>query len=92
MMKQNLRIEILSRPGCHLCDEAKDAIQRVAARLPLMNIALVVTNIDLDPSLREKYGFDVPVVFLEGKEVFRHRMDEPDFERKLIQQWNTSTS
>jgi hypothetical protein len=91
MSEHPLRIEIYSRPGCHLCDQAKDAILHVAARYPKVRLELVVTNIDLDAALRERYGFDIPVVMLEGKEIFRHRVNELDFERKLTQLWNTST-
>jgi glutaredoxin len=72
---------VYSRPGCHLCDEAKATIQSsgVADRFTLEEI-----NIESDEELLRKYRYDIPVVTLNGVEVFRHRVDKDKF-RKLIQ-------
>ena len=44
-MPESIRIEIYSRPGCHLCDEAKAVIEPFSERYPL---ELTVTNVDSD--------------------------------------------
>ena len=88
-MPKSIRIEIYSRPGCHLCDDAKAVIQTFGQRYP---IELVVTDVDSDNALREAYGMEIPVVMIEGKEAFRHRVEGAALERKLKELWNPSTS
>ena len=72
---------VYSRPGCHLCDEAKLAIQGagVSDRFTLEEI-----NIESDPELLRKYRYDIPVVMIDGVEAFRHRVNADKF-RGLIQ-------
>ena len=48
-MPESIRIEIYSRPGCHLCDEAKAVIEPFSERYSL---ELTVTNVDSDANLR----------------------------------------
>ena len=84
-MPESIRIEIYSRPGCHLCDEAKAVIEPFAARYPL---ELRVTNVDTDPDLRAAYGTEIPVILINGTEAFRHRVDARALERKLRELWN----
>jgi hypothetical protein len=40
-------------------------------------------NIDDDPLLRERYGSDIPVIFINGVKAFKHRVDPQEFKRKL---------
>ena len=40
-------------------------------------------NIDEDLALRDRYGDDVPVIFINGVKVFKHRVDPSEFKRKL---------
>lgn len=90
-MTRSIFIEIYSRPGCHLCDDAKSVIDRIGARMRIaVNVA--VTNVDDNPEHRAAYGTDIPVVFIEGEEAFRHRVAESELERKLRELWNRSTS
>jgi len=88
-MPESIRIEIYSRPSCHLCDDAKAAIEPLICRY---SIALVVTDVDSDDALRQAYGSEIPVVMINGKEAFRHRVDGAMLERKLSELWNKSTS
>ena len=88
-MPESIRIEIYSRPGCHLCDDAKAAIEPFVRRY---SIDLTVTDVDSDAALREAYGFDIPIVMINGKEAFRHRVESGTLERKLKELWNPSTS
>ena len=56
------------------------------------SIELTVTDVDSDAALRQAYGFDIPVVMIDGIEAFRHRVDSGTLERKLKELWNKSTS
>jgi glutaredoxin len=88
-MQESIRIEIYSRPGCHLCDEAKAVIEPFSSRFPLK---LTVTNVDSSAELRAAYGTEIPVVMINGVEAFRHRVDARALERKLKELWKPSTS
>ena len=75
-----LDVTLYTRPGCHLCDEAKALIG------PLLRGAgarLREVNIDADPILRARYDLDVPVIFLGARKVAKHRVDLEQFRRQL---------
>jgi hypothetical protein len=67
------RIRMLGRPGCHLCDEARAVIARVAADL---GVAWEEQSILDDPSLLEQYGEQIPVTFVDGRQHDYWRVDE----------------
>ena len=72
---------VYSRPGCHLCDEAKHAIDCAGCQ---DQFTFAEINIESDPELLRKYQYDIPVVTIDGAEVFRHRVDSQKF-RELVQ-------
>ncbi|HEU5459817.1 MAG TPA: glutaredoxin family protein [Pyrinomonadaceae bacterium] len=71
---------IYSRPGCHLCDEAKAAIQ-TAGHSDLFTLEEI--NIESDTELLRKYKYDIPVVTIDGVERFIHRVDPKEFIRLI---------
>jgi glutaredoxin len=71
---------IYSRPGCHLCDEAKSAMQAAGCN---ESFTLEEVNIESDKELLRKYQYDIPVVTINGVEAFRHRVDIAEFRRKF---------
>jgi glutaredoxin len=73
-------VTLYTRPGCHLCDEAKAAI---APLLREFGAALREINIDADPVLKERYGLDIPVIFIGQKKAAKHRVDLEQFRRQL---------
>jgi glutaredoxin len=73
-------VTLYARPGCHLCEEAKAAI---APLLREYGAALREVNIDDDAVLRERYGWDVPVIFLGAHKVAKHRVNVERFRRQL---------
>ena len=73
-------ITLYTRPGCHLCDEAKSAI---APLLREFGATLNEVNIDADTVLKERYGWDVPVIFVGPKKAAKHRVDLEQFRRQL---------
>ena len=75
-------VTLYTRPGCHLCDEAKAAI---APLLGEFGATLREVNIDDDPVLRERYGSDVPVIFLGARKAAKHRVDAQQFRRQLAE-------
>jgi thiol-disulfide isomerase/thioredoxin len=75
-----IALTIYSRPGCHLCDEMKDVVRRVAQSVPL---SLEEIDISTDPSLEARYGLDIPVLMVEGKKAAKYRIGEDDLRRIL---------
>ena len=73
-------VELLSRTGCHLCDEARRLVQRVTAET---GVSWTETDIDADPALRAEFGELVPVVRVDGKELGYWRIDEGRLRRAL---------
>ena len=61
------RVVIYSRPGCHLCDEAKLAI--AAAQCP-DEYTLAEIDIESDPELLRRHRYDIPVITINGEEAF----------------------
>jgi 4a-hydroxytetrahydrobiopterin dehydratase len=70
----SLTVTMYTRANCSLCDKAKAAILSSGVNVPLVEV-----DIDTDPRLRAKYTNDVPVVVVDGKEAFRHRVDPAEF-------------
>ena len=84
-MPKPIRIDIYSRPGCHLCDEAKAVIEPFRERYV---VVLRTINVESSADLENRYGSDIPVVLVNGDEAFRHRVDRTELERKLKALWN----
>ncbi|HKR14355.1 MAG TPA: glutaredoxin family protein [Pyrinomonadaceae bacterium] len=75
------QVIIFSRPGCHLCDEAKQAIQSAGCS---DRFTLAEVNIESDDELLKKYKYDIPVVTIDGVEAFRHRVDAHEFKIRVV--------
>ena len=73
-------VTLYTRPGCHLCDEAKSAI---APLLQEFGFALREVNIHADPVLKDRYGWDIPVIFIGQRKAAKHRVDLGQFRRQL---------
>lgn len=72
---------IYSRPGCHLCDEAKAAIQNAGCN---DSFTLEEINIESDDELLKKYKYDIPVITIDGVEAFKHRVNPEEFKIRVI--------
>jgi glutaredoxin len=66
-------VTVYTRPGCHLCDDAREVLERVHARAPF---TLVEVNIETDDALHARYLERIPVVALDGEELFDYFVDE----------------
>ena len=75
-----LHLTIYSRPGCHLCDEMKEIVRRVARSVPL---SVDEVDISRDPALEERYGLQIPVLMIEGKKAAKYRIAEETLMRML---------
>ena len=72
---------IYSRPGCHLCEEAKAAIAQAGCT---DQFTLEEINIESDNELLIKYKYDIPVITIDGLETFIHRLTPQEFRQKIL--------
>jgi glutaredoxin len=75
-------VTLYTRPCCHLCEEAKSAI---APLLREFSAVLREVNIEKDAALEERYGLDIPVIFIGARKAAKHRVDVGQFRRQLEQ-------
>lgn len=68
------RVELYTRRGCHLCDEAKADLLRLRDELPF---ALIELDVDSDPALQQDYGMLVPVLVVDGRRLSELRLELP---------------
>jgi glutaredoxin len=75
-----VQLTLIGKPGCHLCDEARDAIARVRAELAERGIETALEELDIleDPQLARRHSEDIPVVQINGR---RHAIWRVDPER-----------
>lgn len=71
---------LYTRAGCHLCDAAKEELDRLRAKA---DFRLQVVDIDSDSELREKFNEEVPVVFIHGRKAFKYRVEPGEFLKRL---------
>ncbi|OLE35919.1 MAG: hypothetical protein AUG48_09340 [Actinobacteria bacterium 13_1_20CM_3_68_9] len=74
-------VTLYTRPGCHLCDEARDAI--VALRKEVPPFELTEVNIEHDDGLLARYLERIPVVAVDGNTVSELQIDLDALRRLL---------
>jgi glutaredoxin len=80
MLNPGPHVVIYSRPGCHLCEEAKKVIEASGYR---EEYTLEEINIESDAELLSRYRYDIPVITINGQEAFRHRVTADEFRKRL---------
>ena len=70
------RITLYGRPGCHLCDEARDELER-------LHIPSVEVDIESSDELLARYLERIPVGVLDGEELFAFFVDEAALRARL---------
>ncbi len=63
---------LLSRPGCHLCDEMRQTLEAV---LPPLGESFDEKSVDSRRDWRERYGDVIPVLLRDGRAVAKIRLD-----------------
>ena len=75
-------LTIYSRPGCHLCDEMKAIVERVARSAP-GPLAIEEIDISTDRDLEARYGVEIPVLLMDGRKIAKYRVTEEELTRML---------
>ena len=67
------RVTLYGREGCHLCEPARTVVAAVCAEV---GEEYVEVDIDTDPGLQDRFGDEVPVTFVDGRQHDFWRVDE----------------
>ena len=78
-----MTVTVYSKPGCHLCDEAKAVVDRVRAR---HHFNLVIKDIRDDAKDFAEFQYVIPVIKVDDREIARYRLTEEHLERALAGQ------
>jgi glutathione S-transferase len=73
-------VTLYSQPGCHLCDDARVVLERVRARIPF---ELHERDINEDDALQRSHLERIPVIELDGEELFEYFVDEAALAARL---------
>jgi glutaredoxin len=72
-------VTVFTRAGCKLCREA----ERIVAEVAHGRAAVELVDIDTDPAITERYTIRVPVVAVDGQELFEYHVDAEALRRAL---------
>ena len=75
-----LKLVLYGRPDCPLCEEMEGIVGPIAA-----TVGAVVEhiNIETDPALEAQYGHDIPILFINGRKAFKHRVTAAELRARL---------
>jgi glutaredoxin len=73
-------VTLYGRAGCHLCDDARAALERIRVEHPFI---LEEIDIEADDALLRRYLERIPVIALGREELFDFFVDEEALRRKL---------
>ncbi|HZP43545.1 MAG TPA: glutaredoxin family protein [Candidatus Binatia bacterium] len=75
-----IRVTLYGRRDCHLCHDMRAVVDAVARRVP---VVVEEVDVDEDPTLRDAYGAEVPVLAVNGRKAFKYRVDAAALEARL---------
>jgi glutaredoxin len=73
-------LTLYGRPGCHLCDDARVAVERAVAG---RDVVLEQVDVSLDATLNAQYGERIPVLEIDGETAFELFVDEGVLRQRL---------
>jgi glutaredoxin len=83
----NIELTLIGKPGCHLCEDAELAVDRVLAIFlaanPSVTVSIAQHNILGDAELAARYSEEIPVLLINGKVHNYWRIDEKRFATAL---------
>jgi glutaredoxin len=74
-------VTLYGRPGCHLCEEAREALLRVSRRTPFR---IEEIDIETDDALHARYLERIPVIAIGAEELFDYVVDEDALQRRIL--------
>ena len=85
----NIELTLIGKPGCHLCEDAEAAVDRVLGSFvpnhPSVVVSMTQKNILDDGELAARYSEEIPVLLINGKVHNYWRIDENRFSNALTE-------
>jgi Glutaredoxin-like domain (DUF836) len=80
------RLTLIGKPGCHLCDTARDVVTEVLAE-PALAASVTLEELSLldDPELAERFADEIPVVLINGEVHNIWRIDAVRLRQALVE-------
>jgi glutaredoxin len=82
MSNKSHQITLYSKPGCHLCEDAKEALFSLKDEY---EVSLQEVNINDDPAIFEQYKYTIPVMVIDEKIVLEARIDARKLRRAFAE-------
>lgn len=81
MTVSGVQITLIGKPGCHLCDDAREVIEGVRAELAARGVETGLEEFDIlqDPQLARLHAEEIPVVRIAGRQHAIWRVDRDRF-------------
>lgn len=79
-----VEVTLITKSGCHLCDEARPVVERIVAEFA-GQVRLVERDLFEDAELAERWAEDVPVVLIDGRPHSSWRVDAGRLQLRLEQ-------
>jgi hypothetical protein len=76
-------VTLIGKPGCHLCDDAKAVVERVAE--PMMDVVTEEVSLEDNPLWSELYGELIPVILVNGEEIAHWRIEPEALEQAITE-------
>src|SRR5436190_4792077 len=76
--QQPIQVTFYTKAGCHLCDDARDMLDDIAA---LTSYDLTEFDIRRDEALFEQYRYRIPVILIDGSVVAEGRIEYRELAR-----------
>jgi glutaredoxin len=73
-------VTLYTRAGCHLCERVAGLIEQAREQVKFV---VEVRDIDAEPRLKALYDWEVPVVAINGKNLFGHQMELSAFVKRI---------
>lgn len=81
-MSKMRTLTLFTRDGCHLCDDALEALERIKQAYPFQ-LEIVDLDREAPAEKRSMYDWEVPVIELDGRKIMKYRVDEARLLRLL---------
>ena len=75
-----MTVTLYSKPGCHLCEQVLELLEDLAVE---RRFTIEEIDIERDANLFAAYRHEIPVVFVDGREIARGRIDERELYEAL---------
>jgi hypothetical protein len=75
-----VRLTLITRYDCHLCEEMEAVIEQVTAG---SGVVIEILDVDADPDLRARYSDEVPVLLIDGRKAFKYRVTAVELRQRL---------